>query len=95
MNSEIDEHYPCFGCFMKADPPVSCSIEDNKLQDECPCGKCLVKGVCKLNLCDIFGEFADKHFPRDDAIDRRKLFKMVQTYKINTKAWSPPDTNEE
>lgn len=84
MNPEVDEHYPCFGCFMKEDPPAPCSIENEKLQGECPCGKCLVKGICKLNLCDTFSEFVDIHFPREDRVDRKKLFKRLLTIIVET-----------
>lgn len=86
MNHEIDEHYPCFGCYCKRDPVVNCTIENVKLQYECPCGTCLVKVNCDDNLCDMLQTFIDKNFPKEtsDIVDRKKIFKRLMTFVIKT-----------
>jgi hypothetical protein len=87
MNSEIDEHYPCFGCYCKKEPAVRCTIEDEKLQYECPCGTCLVKVRCEDNLCQVLEDFIDKQFPKECItlkIDRKKIFKRLLKFVIIT-----------
>jgi len=87
MNPEVDEHSPCFGCYCKREPVVRCTIEDEKLQNECPCGKCLVKVRCEDNLCKILEDFIDKQFPKESIslrIDRKKIFKRLLKFVVTT-----------